>query len=137
MAVTNMTQEQQLVYHARYYEQQISSMQQQEAAARNLLKEVEQTINALKLMKGVKKGEAAIVPLGAGTFASAKMDDPSKVFVDVGAGVMAEKKAENAISILDKRRATLVKNMKALSDGISQMVNKHNEIAMKLSEMKK
>ena len=99
--------------------QQISSYVEQKQAIDEKEGEMNATIEALKSLPAVKKGEEIWSSLGSGTFVRSDIKDVEKVLVAVGAGVVAKETLPRAIEILELR----VKEFSEISQGIVSQAN--------------
>jgi prefoldin alpha subunit len=96
-----------LIYKLQLFQAESESLQQQASLIELSLNEIENTIQTLNSMDGVKAGQEVIVPIGAGTHIYANIARLDKVIVNIGAGVSVEKSIEDAKKILEKRKEEL------------------------------
>lgn len=75
---------------------QIANIQEQMINIQSKILELTNSINSLNELKEYKKGTEILVPLGANSFAKAKLLGVEKLMVNVGAGVMVEKGLEES-----------------------------------------
>jgi len=71
------------------------------------LTEVSMTIDAIKTVKDLRPGTDILVPLGSDSFISAKISDSDKVLTGLGADVVAERSASDALKFLESRTSEL------------------------------
>jgi len=74
----------------------------------NLL-ELMMTKNTLEEMKGAEKNSEVLFPVGADSFVKAVIPNPGKAIVNVGASVVVEKGAEEALKEIEERIKELEK----------------------------
>jgi prefoldin alpha subunit len=75
------------------------------------------------------------VPIGGSSYIKAKLDDPDKVVVGMGAGVSVEKTSQEAKEIVKKRLEGIEKNRLSLQQHFSQVAQKINEDRAKFDEL--
>ena len=94
--------------------QQIQSMQSSAL-------EMATAIEALQNIKKVK-GDT-LVPIGAGVYFSCPKPDFERVVMNIGAGVMVQKKPEEALGVLLDRQKKLSDAMKSAQDDMSLVIS--------------
>ena len=108
--------------------QQISQHVEQKQALDEKDTELNATIEALRKMDTVDKGEEIWSSLGSGTFVRSDIKDTKKVLVAVGAGIVTRETVGRAIEILEAR----VKEIDLL--GV-QIVEQANAILERINEL--
>ncbi len=71
------------------------------------MSELSMTLEAIKTVKGLKPGTDILVPVGSDSFITAKLATTEKVITGLGADVAAERSSEDALKVLEARRAEL------------------------------
>ncbi len=71
------------------------------------MSELSMTLEAIKGVKGLKPGTDILVPMGSDSFITAKLATAEKVITGLGADVAAERSSEDALKVLEARRAEL------------------------------
>ncbi|KHO48358.1 MAG: prefoldin alpha subunit [archaeon GW2011_AR5] len=99
--------------------QQISNYVEQKQAVDAKINELNASIEALKALPNVKKGEEMWSSLGSGTFVRSDIKDVEKVLVAIGAGVVTKETLPKAIEILESR----VKEFSDINDEIIRQAN--------------
>jgi prefoldin alpha subunit len=89
----------------------------------------------LESLEKNKVGSELLVPIGGSSYIKAKLDDPDKVVVGMGAGVSVEKTSEEAKGIVKKRLEGIEKNRVSLQQRFSQVAQKINEDRAKFEEL--
>ena len=74
-----------------------------------------------------KENAELLVPIGGGSYVKAKLENPDKVTVGIGAGVSIEKTLQEAKDIINKRLEELEKTRVSLQQQFSQIVERINE----------
>ena len=97
------------------------AIRQQIQGMQNSALEISTAIEALQNIKKVK-GDA-LVPIGAGVFLSCQKPDFDHVVMNIGAGVMVQKKPEEALGALMERQAKVTDAMKSAQEDMVQVIN--------------
>ena len=71
------------------------------------LSELSMTSKAIKTVKELKPGTDILVPMGSDSFITAKLGTTEKVITGLGADIAAERSSEDALKVLEARRAEL------------------------------
>lgn len=88
--------------------------------------------SALEGLEENKVGSELLVPTGGNSFVKAKLDDPDKVIVGIGAGVSLEKTFEEAKDVMKKRLEGLEKTKESLQQRFGQVAQKIAEDQVRL-----
>ncbi len=104
--------------------QQIQSMQSSSL-------EIATAIEALQNTKKVK-GDT-LVPIGAGVYFSCPKPDFDHVVMNIGAGVMVQKKPEEALGILLDRQKKITDAMKAAQEDMTQVIGAIEDLTRRAS----
>ena len=101
-----MTQDEELTKYLaliEQYKEQMNSLEMQSQYVQSAIMDYNKAKITLENLKKTEKDKEIILPIGGSTFLSANLKDPSNVLFDIGAGVVAEKKTEDAIVQIDKK----------------------------------
>ena len=90
------------------------------------------TVEQLDKTKGV---DDILVPVGLGVFINASTKDTSKILVDIGAGIVAEKTVDDAIEKIDGRIEALQENQKKLLSMAQQLQTEAAELSNKTQKL--
>lgn len=71
------------------------------------LNESQMALETLKALESAKEGDDILVPIGAGSYIFAKVENINKVVVGVGANVCVEKGIKESIDMINERIAKL------------------------------
>lgn len=85
---------------------------------------------ASKTLEGLEKEKEKselLIPIGGSSYIRAKLENPDKVIVGMGAGVSVEKTLQEAKEILKKRMDDLEKARASLQQQFSQVANRMNQ----------
>lgn len=108
--------------------QQISNYVEQKQAVDAKINELNASIEALKALPNVKKGEEMWSSLGSGTFVRSDIKDVEKVLVAIGAGVVTRETLPKAIEILESRA-------KELSDINDEIIRQANTMVERINQL--
>ena len=108
--------------------QQISSYVEQKQAIDEKEGEMNATIEALKSLPAVKKGEEIWSSLGSGTFVRSDIKDVEQVLIGIGAGIVVRESNEKAVDILQGK----LNELGAFDSEIVAEVNKMNSMIAEL-----
>jgi prefoldin alpha subunit len=115
--------------------QRLEQINEQARALEQSLLEVETTRQALEGLKGVKEGNDVLVPLGSGCYTYGKASDSKKLLCDLGAGIMADKSPQEALKVIDEKRAEIDRFSDGLQKEARSVVNRMNELAPELQRI--
>jgi len=71
------------------------------------LTELQIANSSLQGLKGKDKSSSLLMPVGGGTHIKAKLDDPAKVIIGIGAGVATEKTFDQAQESIGRQMTEL------------------------------
>jgi len=97
------------------------AIRQQIQGMQNSSLEISTAIEALQNIKKVK-GDT-LVPIGAGVFFSCQKPDFDHVVMNIGAGVMVQKKPEEALGVLMERQKKISDAMASAQEDMVQVIN--------------
>lgn len=89
----------------------------------------------LESLEKEKENSELLVPIGGTSYIMAKLDNPDKVIVGIGAGVSVEKTRQEARDILKKRLEDLNKTRLSMQQQFTQVAQKINEDREKLDAL--
>jgi len=81
---------------------------------------------ALENLDKEKENAELLVPIGGTSYIRAKLDNPDRIIVGLGAGVSAEKTRQEAKEIIKKRLEDLGKNQQAVQQQFVQVAERIN-----------
>ncbi len=81
----------------------VEMLRQQISTLASTLTELAMTTGAVKVLKDVKPDTEVLVPIGCDSFIAAILSSANKVVTGLGADVMAERGADEAIKVLETR----------------------------------
>ena len=81
------------------------------------------------------EGSDILIPIGGSTYINATLKDTSKVLYDIGAGIVTEKKSEEAIKKIDERIENLQKTQERLTTMAQQIQMEASEASNKAQQL--
>jgi len=88
-------------------------------------------IKTINNLRDLGKGRNILIPIGAGAQIEAKIEDPDSVVVNIGSGISAELKAEEALVQIAKEIASLQALRRTLEQAIAEAYQKTEELLQK------
>ena len=82
-----------------------------------------------------KENAELLVPIGGNSYIKARLENPDKVTVGIGAGVSVEKTLQEAKEIIRKRLDDLEKSRAFLQQQFSQVIDRINEDRERFEEL--
>lgn len=82
---------------------------------------------ALENLEKEKENAELLVPIGGTSYIKAKLDNPDRIIVGLGAGVSAEKTRQEAKEIIKKRLEDLQKTHQSIQQQYSQVAERINQ----------
>ena len=120
-APENEEQIRELVARIQINQQRMEALQQQGNLVQMSLTDLDNALKALTTLEGKGEDQELLVPIGAGSFVHAKLADPDKVIIGLGAGVSVEKNFADSRGIIQSRRTELEKALLDTTSAIDQV----------------
>lgn len=114
------------------YKAQIESFDQQFGFLSSTMKEHTTAKETLIGYKELKEGHETLIPIGAGSFLFAKVSDPTKAMVGMGADMVIETSIEDATSKLDQRITEIEDAMKVVTDKYQDIAHKSADLTARI-----
>jgi prefoldin alpha subunit len=109
-----MTQEEEITKNLtliEYYKQQLESIEMQLQYLQSTLMDYQRAKMTVEQLSAVDDNSEVLIPVGAGTFVSGSLKNASNVLIGVGAGIVIEKPADEAMGKLDERIKRIQENL--------------------------
>ena len=133
-----MTQDEELTKYLaliEQYKEQINSLDMQSQYVQSAIMDYNKAKITLQNLKKKEQDKEILLPIGGSTFLSANLKDPSNVLFDIGAGIVAEKKTDDAIVQIDKRIEELQKTQEQISSVLQNLQNASAEVSAKAQKL--
>jgi prefoldin alpha subunit len=121
---------QSMLYTYQMLEQQLESMHAERAAIARQIENFERTKSTVLGLKGKEEGHEVIFPVGIVYF-KAKIVEPEKVLVNLGADRVVEKTPDEAIEYLDN----IIKNMTGFIEKADKDIDKTTNDLVRIKPM--
>ncbi|HVO37107.1 MAG TPA: prefoldin subunit alpha [Candidatus Acidoferrum sp.] len=116
-----------LTVELRYLEQTADAIQSRINMVNAVIADLSYSTATLEGLEKEKENADLLVPIGGNSFVKAKLANPDKVIVGVGAGVSIEKTLPEAKEITKKRLDDLNKTRLSLQQQFTQVAEKINQ----------
>jgi len=111
----------------RYFEQTAETLQQRVSMLNAAITDLSYATETLDNIEKEKENAEMLVPIGGGNYASAKLANPDKVVVGMGAGVSIEKTLPEAKTIVKERLEELQKTQVSAQQQLIQIAERINQ----------
>ena len=126
MASSNDDELRKLSVELRMLEQTAETLQSRLSMINAVATDLTYANMALENLDKEKENAELLVPIGGTSYIRAKLDDPDKIIVGLGAGVSAEKTRQEAKEIIKKRLEDLGKTQQAVQQQFVQVAERIN-----------
>lgn len=106
----------------RFLEQTAEAIQSRINMVNAVITDLTYASTALEGIEKEKENSELLVPIGGGSYIRAKLENPDKVIVNMGAGVSIEKTLQEAKEIIKKRLENLEKTRTSLQQQFAQVL---------------
>jgi len=106
----------------RFLEQTAEAIQSRINMVNAVITDLTYANTALEGIETEKENSELLVPIGGGSYINAKLENPDKVIVNMGAGVSIEKTLQEAKVIIKKRLENLEKTRTSLQQQFAQVL---------------
>ncbi len=125
----------QLANEIRILEGSIGALQSRLDIVRAAINEVTMAYNTLEGLKKLQDGDAALVPVGAGSYVRMKIADSKKLVMGIGAGAAMEKDVESSVGELKGRLQELDKAGTSIQQQLEQTAARYQQDREALDEI--
>ena len=128
MAKINKEEEElrKLSVEMRFLEQTAEALQQRISMMNAVMTDLTYANMTLEDVEKEKEGAELLVPIGGNSYVKAKLANPDKVVVGMGAGVSVEKTLQEARAIVKERLDELEKTMSVAQQQFAQIADRIN-----------
>ena len=133
-----MTQDEELTKYLaliEQYKEQMSTLDMQSQYVQSAIIDYNKAKITLENLKKTDKDKEILLPIGGSTFLNATLKNPSNVLFDIGAGVVAEKKTEDAIININKKIEELQKTLEQIYSVMQNLQNSSAEVSAKAQKL--
>jgi prefoldin alpha subunit len=111
----------------RFLEQTAESIQSRINMVNAVITDLVYASMALEGLEKEKENSELLVPIGSNSYIKAKLENPDKIIVGMGAGVSVEKTLQEAKEIVKNRQENLEKTRMSLQQQLAQVAERINE----------
>jgi len=111
----------------RFFEQTAEAIQSRIGMVNTLITDLTYASMALEGLGKEKENSELLVPIGGSSYIKARLENPDKVMVGMGAGISVEKTLQEAREIIKKRVENLEKTRLSLQQQLAQVAEKLSE----------
>lgn len=97
-----------------------------------------ETLTAVQTLEGSREaseGTESLIPIGSGSFVKARLAEPQKAIIGIGAGVCIEKTTDDSIKELRVRSSELEKARGTITNQLEQILGQTEAYRGKLSDL--
>lgn len=97
-----------------------------------------ETLTAIETLEGSRaasEGTESLIPIGSGSFVKARLADPQKAIIGIGAGVCVEKTTDDSIKELRIRSSELEKARGTITNQLEQVLGQTEAYRGRLSDL--
>lgn len=125
----------QLATEIRILEGSASALQSRLEIVRAAISEITLAHNTLEGLKKLQDGDAALVPVGAGSYVRMTIADSKKLVMGVGASTAMEKDVESSVEELKGRLQELDKARTSIQQQLDQTLSRYQQDREALEEL--
>ena len=115
--------------------QQLNTFLEEKMMVDEKVAEIVNSMDAIKSLEKVKKGDEIWSGLGSGSFLNSAVKDTAKVLVSVGAGILIKENRSRAIEILQSRLDELNKIDKELVAEINKFSDQASNTELEIQKL--
>jgi prefoldin alpha subunit len=119
----------------RFYEQTAETVQSRLNMLNAVITDLTYATMTLEGLEKEKENAELLVPIGGNSYTKAKLANPDKLIVGIGAGVSVEKTLPETKETIKKRLEELEKTRMSLQQQFAQVVDKINEDRRKFESL--
>jgi len=119
----------------RFLEQTAEALQSRINMVNAVITDLTYTSMALDGLEKEKENSELLVPIGGNSYIKAKLENPDKVIVGMGAGISVEKTLQEAKEIIKKRLENLEKTRMSLQQQLAQVAERIGEDREKFEKL--
>lgn len=120
---------QRVINEIRQAQQNVEILEGQIGVISSSIEEIESTIETLENLEEADPDSEILVPIGAGSYLPAKIEDPDKVLSNLGADLVAERTPGKVTKMIEKRK-------KDLESSLDEARNRKEELEDRIDELR-
>lgn len=115
--------------------QNLEALKQQMEAIEEQSQEVSSTLSSIGDIHKIAKNNEVFIPIGSGCYGKGELTDSKSVVVNVGAGILVEKKIEDAKKFLDNRSEDIGKAKKEIQEHAEKVTNQMTDVGSEIQKL--
>ena len=135
MASKNEEEIRKISVELRFLEQTAEALQSRLSMLNAVTQDLTYANMTLESLEKEKENSELLVPIGGTSYIRAKLDNPDKIIVGIGAGVSVEKTRQEAKDVIKKRLEDLEKARTSTQQQFAQVAEKINEDRERFEEL--
>jgi len=135
LASKNEEQIRKISVELRFLEQTAEALQSRLSMLNAVTQDLTYANMTLQSLEQEKENSELLVPIGGTSYIRAKLDNPDKIIVGIGAGVSVEKTRQEAKDVIKKRLEDLEKARTSTQQQFAQVAEKINEDRERFEEL--
>lgn len=116
-----------LRFEMQYFEQTAEALQSRINMVNAVITDLTYAGMALEGLEKERENSELFVPIGGSSYIRARLENPDKIVVGMGAGISVEKTLQEAREIIRKRLESLEKTRMSLRQQLAQVLEKISE----------
>lgn len=124
-----------LTAELRFYEQTAEALQSRLNMVSAVITDLTYAGMTLSALEKEKEGSELLVPLGGNSYVKAKLENPDKLIVGMGAGVSVEKTLPESKEIIKRRQEELEKTRMSMQQQFVQVVDKTKDLREQIESL--
>jgi prefoldin alpha subunit len=117
----------QLSVELRFYEQTAEALQSRINMVNAVITDLTYASMTLDALEKEKENSELLIPIGGNSYIKARLDNPDKLIVGMGAGVSVEKTLSESKGIIKKRQEELDKTRMSMQQQFVEVIEKTKE----------
>ena len=118
-----------------YYKEQLSNLDMQQQYLQAAMMDYQKAKITLEHLETAKGKQDILMPVGSGVFITGQAQDSSKVLLDIGAGIVAEKPVKEAVIKINERMDQVQSSQKKLYETMQQLQAEAESLSEKTQQM--
>jgi prefoldin alpha subunit len=118
-----------------YYKEQLNSIDMQVQYLQAAIADFHKSKITVEQLHNAADKSEILIPIGGGTFLNGVLTDHSKVLVDIGTGLVAEKTVDDAVKKIEERIKKLQENQEKLMSMAQKLESDATELSQKTQKM--
>ncbi len=117
------------------YKEQLNNLETQYSYLQAAILEYNKAKLTIEKLNESEKDSEILFPIGGGAFIEGSAKNKSKILIDIGSGLVTEKKSDEAIKKVEKRIEELNKTQQRVAEMMEQLQAEATEITAKVQKL--